>query len=741
MHFHLATRSSVNAKATAAALLLALACAPAEAGRAVFTGANDEEPIKAGFRRDSIVLHETGFQIVNGDDPYRDFADHSMAPTGYSDTWPDFFPELDGDIHPEIVEAIGGGDFTLSITLDPASTRLRPHTNRSGERFGVYLQFDHGQVLGGAYLIIGFDGIGGVPQAGNRPFALVGQGYWTYYVDERDVTGTAETITLVRRGDVFQLYTASKGSSFVAAAGQRTDRTVHPDINGTLAVKPNIIKDLGPGGRLTAMAFWTESAAGTPFDAGAGRLKSLVIESDALPRDINPDSHVAPLAAIDTGADEPIRRLCGTVVNAETGEPVDYAHVALRRDGVTYVVITDSAGRYAAAVHPGTYAARVSARGYRADAAEIVVDDDVVHDIAIADVDRDHHVGADREHKTIQAALDVASDGDTIHLDPGVYSEPLELASNIEIRGTGHDRTRVVREAYRDLAITPFLAEYYPPYGTDGVALKAALTNVVLAGFTLDGGEDYESFAAETVSERLALLMAIDRVDLATVRAMLEANPALAKVRYYTEDTGTGATFLTRNMDPWVQWTPELRADNLAIARLLLDNGADIEGFGGYAWSSGGRPLHIAANHDNAGVARLLLEAGADPNALARDRPPLQWSVGQGVRVAATAAVLMDGGADYNLLHLAHFKLLDRLEAELDGRINDLFPVYDAEPTSLLHMAVRDDFPDVVRWLLERGADPDLVDANGLTPKQVAVTTDRSDAVRKLLGLEPKERP
>ena len=74
------------------------------------------------------------------------------------------------------------------------------------------------------------------------------------------------------------------------------------------------------------------------------------------------------------------------------------------------------------------------------------------------------------------------------------------------------------------------------------------------------------------------------------------------------------------------------------------------------------------------GVARLLLEAGADPNALARDRPPLEWSAGQGVRVAETAAVLMDGGAEYNLLHLAHFKLLGRLAEEMGDRINDLFP-------------------------------------------------------------------
>ena len=65
--------------------------------------------------------------------------------------------------------------------------------------------------------------------------------------------------------------------------------------------------------------------------------------------------------------------------------------------------------------------------------------------------------------------------------------------------------------------------------------------------------------------------------------------------------------------------------------------------------------------------------------------------------------------------------------------------MHDAEPTTLLHMAVRNDYPDVVAWLLERGADPNLVDGNGLTPKQVAVTADRSDAVRELLALGPAE--
>ena len=363
-----------NVVVVAAGLCLAISFTSAEAGRAVFTGANDAEPINAGFRRDSIVLHDGGFQIVNGDDPYRDFAEHSMRATGYSDTWPDFFPELDGDIHPEIVEAIGANDFKLELTLDPESTRLHPHTNRSGQRFGVYLQFDYGQVLGGAYLIVGFDGIGGVPHPGKPPFALVGQGYWTYYVDERDVTGTAETITLVRRGDVFQLYTASKGNSLRRRRRPARRRHRTPDVNGTLAVKPNVIKDIGPNRRLTAMAFWTESAAGTKFDAGAGRLRSLVIESDALPRDINPESDVPRHAAINgTGPQSSSSE--ARFADADTGTPVSYAHIALQRDGVTYVVITDAGGRYAADVHSGDYLLDVTRKGYESQVAEITVDE------------------------------------------------------------------------------------------------------------------------------------------------------------------------------------------------------------------------------------------------------------------------------------------------------------------------------------------------------------------------------
>ena len=138
-----------------------------------------------------------------------------------------------------------------------------------------------------------------------------------------------------------------------------------------------------------------------------------MIESQALSRDINPESRVTPLPGPGS-----VRRLSGTVIDSATRAPVYYAHVALQRDDVTYVVITDADGRYAADVHPGDYVLDVTRKGYERQVAEIAVGDDVVLDFAIADVGAEHQVGPDRDHKTIQAALDIANDGDTIHLDP-----------------------------------------------------------------------------------------------------------------------------------------------------------------------------------------------------------------------------------------------------------------------------------------------------------------------------------
>ena len=47
---------------------------------------------------------------------------------------------------------------------------------------------------------------------------------------------------------------------------------------------------------------------------------------------------------------------------------------------------------------------------------------------------------------------------------------------------------------------------------------------------------------------------------------------------------------------------------------------------------------------------------------------------------------------------------LDRLEAEMGDRVNELVPIRRGKPTSLLHVAVQLDFSEVVSWLVARGA-------------------------------------
>ena len=46
----------------------------ASAEIAVFTGSRDAQPIIAGFARDRVVQSEDGFQLQNGNDPYRSLA-------------------------------------------------------------------------------------------------------------------------------------------------------------------------------------------------------------------------------------------------------------------------------------------------------------------------------------------------------------------------------------------------------------------------------------------------------------------------------------------------------------------------------------------------------------------------------------------------------------------------------------------------------------------------------------------
>ncbi|MGK0186695.1 MAG: hypothetical protein ACI9R3_002478 [Verrucomicrobiales bacterium] len=248
---------------------------PTRLGRARYTGSNDTEALLAGFSRDNLTQDAGGFTLSNGaDSPYSSYEDHAQGGT---------YPELNRDAMRDLVSQIGDRDFTISFSLDPASSPLE-----SNQSFYIYLQFEYGLYRVGSEVLFGFGFFNDSETTlGNPPIAVVAGPhlaaqslFYSEYALPFDATGTAETLTLTRTGDIYTMSSSSHGASFIGVDGVSGDGQVHADINGD--------NGIGEGRTLTALSLWTHSADGTTFPAGAGQFDNLIIESTGIAPDINP---------------------------------------------------------------------------------------------------------------------------------------------------------------------------------------------------------------------------------------------------------------------------------------------------------------------------------------------------------------------------------------------------------------------------------------------------------------------
>ncbi|NKB72588.1 MAG: hypothetical protein GKR89_36390 [Candidatus Latescibacteria bacterium] len=684
-------------------------------GRAVFTGSDNGVPLQAVFKagpQTGLSQDARGFTL-------------SYRPT--SDALPD---TVESDIHAQIVAQIGRRDFAISLTLDPRSKPLAQHRDTEGQHFGLCLQFDPGiGTRGRKSIVFGFDSRVGSVQSGNRPFCHVGNGWSAEYVDDFDATGTAETITLRRTGDVYTLSNSSNGTNFIGVGGQCRDRAVHVDLNDG-----NLINS---GRTLCGLALWTDSPGGRPFPEGAGRFTRIVVESPGLKADINPGRAVGDESAAEAGW------ITGRL--SCTDRPLAKAQVALSRGSVFRepgaVQITEDDGFYRHRVAPGLYALKAQARGMEADVDQIVVEagEVVAVDFDLTDLGTDFYVDAQAEtggdgradapFGTIQEALDVCSEGDTVHLAAGIYSEPVTLIPDVAICGTDPDRTRVTGKGYWGLALRPFMAQCYVDYDDDLVMLKAVLPNVAMEGFTLDGGEEHPAYPAETIAELLAMVMAVDRGDAAAVESFLRRNPALANACFHAPDADEeGATLLVRlaGCGDGAGSGP----DRLRIAQLLLDYGADIEARGGQYHTVGETALGAAVWSDNGALLQFLLDRGA------KLHHSFGRAVGQGPYLLAMVKLMMEAGADYTLHDLVKTNYTERLFADLDAAPERIDETLDgvADAGTPLHVAASQNRLEIGRQLLDRGAAVNALDGNGKTPLQLAVEkSDGTEALIKLL--------
>jgi ankyrin repeat protein len=172
------------------------------------------------------------------------------------------------------------------------------------------------------------------------------------------------------------------------------------------------------------------------------------------------------------------------------------------------------------------------------------------------------------------------------------------------------------------------------------------------------------------------------------------------------------------------------------IVQLLLERGADPNArlkkpilqrqhtFGDGTLGAGATPLLRAAKSGDIELVRLLLAAGADPKqTLPNGTTALMLAAGLGWRNGSPLAPSYDQGSDEEAVETL---------ALLLSRGLDLAATNEAGDTAL-HAAVGGRGSDaIVRFLLERGADPFAANGRQQTPLSIAEARG-SDAVRALV--------
>ncbi len=174
-----------------------------------------------------------------------------------------------------------------------------------------------------------------------------------------------------------------------------------------------------------------------------------------------------------------------------------------------------------------------------------------------------------------------------------------------------------------------------------------------------------------------------------------------------------------------------IKLEDLDLINKLLDRGADVN----LLTSSGSTPLFEAIKSGDTSIVITLLDRGADINLKSsKGYTPLFYSVIMWDK--NMIKLLLDRKADPNILSINRVSPFDLVIGKVmfkPNNINDIMEVMemfidhgydinndDASSTALTQAATCRD-PGIVKFLLEKGADPNLQDRNGRTPMEEAM--------------------
>ena len=218
-----------------------------------------------------------------------------------------------------------------------------------------------------------------------------------------------------------------------------------------------------------------------------------------------------------------------------------------------------------------------------------------------------------------------------------------------------------------------------------------------------------------------ALLTAAGKGDSATVSSILDEHPGLVNARGALGDSGLRTAL-------------HFGSGHEVVVRLLLERGADpnLRDEGDNAC-----PIHFAAERGDLAVVRLLVEHGADPIGAGTvyELDVLGWAVCFDYAMHLDVArYLLAHGAGHTLLSAVAMgepdivRALAAAGADLDQRMDRT-----NRRRTPLHLAVVKRQPASAAALLALGARPDVEDAAGMTPLDVAALAGDGAMTRVLL--------